>query len=220
MRSFSKAALHLCAGGALLVVAACGQNQEEPAAQAGPDDTPTEINGLQTPAAFADINDAGLRASALFEEMAKVMLHPRCANCHPREGGPTQGDDFSPHNPPVIRGNGLGATAMECTACHGSANVEYASMEGSVPGAEPWLLAPQSMGWHGATPAELCAQIKDLERNGGRSLDDLVSHNSKDHLVNWAWNPGAGRSSAPGDQATFGALTAAWAEAGGGCPSG
>ena len=199
------------------LLSACGQ---APSERAAPASNANEVNGLKTPAAFSDIADDADRAAALFGEMSKVMLHPRCANCHPREGGPTQGDDMHPHEPPVVRGFGMGAAGMECSTCHGPANVEFASMEGSIPGAEPWMLAPQSMGWVGATPSELCAQIKNTELNGGRSLDDLVFHNSEDHLVGWAWHPGEGRTPAPGDHETFGALTAAWTEAGAHCPTG
>lgn len=204
-------ALALAAG--VLFVAGCGKRETK-------DLGPREVSGLLTPAAFAHISDNEVRAAALFEEMAKVMLHPRCANCHPRTGGPTQGDDMGPHEPPVIRGAGMGAPGMECGACHGRENVEFASMQGSVPGADPWLLAPEEMGWSGKTLGELCAQIKDPSLTGGRSPQDLVEHNGADHLVNWAWHPGEGRSPAPGDQATFGALTAAWVEAGAHCPAG
>lgn len=177
------------------------------------------VNGLRTPAAFTYIKDDDSRARALFAEMAKVMQHPRCANCHPVSGGPRQGDDQHAHIPPVGRGiAGIGPAGMQCTTCHGTSNVAYASMKGSVPGAQPWRLAPASMGWLGHELDALCRQVKDKARNGGRSLDDLIAHHTADHLVNWAWHPGEGRTPAPGDQATFGALTAAWVEAGAGCP--
>lgn len=198
----------------LLFTSSCGDRKQETDASG-----PREVNGLLAPAAFADIAGDEERAAALFGEISKVLLHPRCANCHPKSGGPTQGDDMHPHEPPVIREAGMGAAGMECFTCHGSTNVEFATMEGSIPGAQPWHLPPESMGWQGATPAELCVQIKDQDRNGGRTLEDLVEHNSRDHLVNWAWNPGEGRAPAPGDQATLGALTAAWVEAGAHCPS-
>ncbi len=204
----------MLAAAAALALAACG-DRKEAAAPSGE----MAVAGLQTPAAFADITDAQERAAALFTEMNKVISHPRCANCHPRSGGPTQGDDMRPHEPPVVRGAGLGAAGMECFTCHGDENVEFASMKGSVPGARPWHLPPPSMGWAGAGAAQICAQIKDRELNGGRSLDDIVAHNTTDHLVNWAWNPGEGRKPAPGDQETFGALTAAWVEAGAHCPA-
>ncbi len=207
-------ALFLSAGA--LALNACGEKSKSASGAS----SALEVNGLKTTAAFADITDADERAAAIFSEMSKVMQHPRCANCHPKSGGPTQGDDMHPHEPPVVRGEGLGAAGMECFTCHGEANAEFASMEGSIPGATPWHLPPESMGWQGSTDAELCAQVKDIERNGGRSLEDLIEHNSEDHLVNWAWNPGEGRTPAPGDQETFGALTAAWVEAGAGCPAG
>ena len=209
----------LLAVGVLSLAAACGGEPETTRTEAAPVTDALEINGLRTPSAFASMTNDEARAAALFSEMSKVMFHPRCANCHPRSGGPRQGDDMSPHVPAVVRGYGMGAPGMECTACHGAENVTFASMEGSIPGAEIWMLAPESMGWIGASEAELCAQIKDPEMNGGKSLDDLVSHNTRDHLVNWAWAPGEGRTPAPGDQATFGALTAAWVEAGAHCPS-
>ena len=196
---------------AALFLSACGKKEAAGA---------SEINGLKMPAAFASLTDNEARAAALFSEMSKVMLHPRCANCHPVTGGPTQGDDMQPHNPPVIRGDGMGAAGMECTTCHSAENVEFASMTGSIPGAAPWLLAPVSMGWAGKTPAALCEQLKNPELTGGRTVEDLIEHNGGDHLVNWAWHPGEGRTPAPGDQATLGALTAAWVEAGAHCPAG
>lgn len=216
MRIKTRLLSSLLAGAGAMALAACGESGDADADASGA----LEVNGLKTPAAFADMTNAEERAAALFNEMAKVIQHPRCANCHPKSGGPTQGDDMRPHEPPVIRGAGMGAAGMECITCHGDENVEFASMEGSIPGASPWHLPPESMGWQGSTAAEICAQIKDTELNGGRTLEDLVEHNGGDHLVNWAWNPGEGRTPAPGDQQTFGALTAAWVEAGAHCPAG
>ncbi len=204
------------AGFALL--SACGKKETSAPAPAAVD--AREVNGLLTPLAFAHMSDSNARAAALFEEMSKVLLHPRCANCHPVTGGPTQGDDMHPHEPPVVRGQGMGAAGMECTTCHGAANVEFASMQGSIPGADPWHLAPVSMGWAGKSSAELCAQLKNPDLTGGRTAEDLIDHNGRDHLVGWAWHPGEGRTAAPGDQATLGALTAAWVEAGAHCPAG
>jgi hypothetical protein len=42
----------------------------------------------------------------------------------------------------------------------------------------------------GKTLAEICAQIKDPARNGGRSLEELVHHIGTDTLVGWAWAAG------------------------------
>jgi len=75
------------------------------------------------------------------------------------------------------------------------------------------------MAWEGKSLAEICAQIKDPARNGGKTLEKLVEHNTNDVLVGWGWNPGKGRSPAPGTQAQFGALTKAWVESGAKCPA-
>lgn len=176
--------------------------------------------GLTAPSEFESIADERERSVALFEEMNKVLTHPRCMNCHPREGGPRQGDDMAVHQPPVVRGaGGLGAPGMRCSTCHATENVAYATAEGgSIPGHEPWLLAPESMGWIGATAGEICAQMKDPERNGDRTLEELHEHNAEDGLVGWGWKPGDGREPAPGSQALFGELTRAWIDSGAQCP--
>ena len=79
-----------------------------------------------------------------------------------------------------------------------------------VPGNPIWHLAPREMAWEGKTIGEICAQIKDPARNGNRSLASLVEHIGEDHLVGWAWAPGAGRKPAPGTQKQAGALVEAW----------
>ncbi len=189
-------------------------------AAAAPDaDGAREVAGLKTVAAFAAIEDDEARAQALFSEMYKVISHPRCMNCHPRDDQPRQGETMAAHQPPVTRGaGGAGVPGLECATCHSEENVAYAGSEGSIPGHAPWFLAPISMGWIGLEAGEICAQIKDPERNGGRDLAAIHEHNAEDGLVGWGWRPGAGREPAPGDQATFGALTLAWIEAGAHCP--
>ncbi len=176
---------------------------------------------LAGPEQFAAIADDRQRAVQLFEEMGKVLQHPRCVNCHPKGERPLQGDGMVLHQPPVYRGvGGMGLAGMRCNTCHGQENVAYATAEGSIPGHQVWHLAPASMGWEDKSLGEICVQIKDKERNGGKTLAELQAHNAKDGLVGWGWHPGEGREPAPGDQATFGALTKAWIEAGAHCPQG
>ena len=176
---------------------------------------------LRGPEAFEDIADDDERAAALFEEMALVLEHPRCLNCHPVDDSPRQGLDMALHQPPVVRGaNGMGVVGMQCSTCHGYENVSYVGAEGSIPGHSPWHLAPASMGWIGLTTAEICAQIQDPERNGNRTLAEVHEHHAEDGLVGWAWDPGDGREAAPGTQEIFGRLTQAWIDAGAGCPAG
>ncbi len=160
------------------------------------------------------------RSVALFVELGKVIQHPRCLNCHPRADRPLQGEAGAPHLPPVVRGaTGHGAAGLECATCHSDANVAFANGEGSIPGAPDWHLAPASMAWEGKSLGDICRQIRDPARNGGKSLAALVDHNSHDALIAWGWAPGKGRAAVPGSQAAFGALTRAWVESGAHCPA-
>ena len=109
---------------------------------------------------------------------------------------------------------------MRCSTCHGAKNVPYTTGEGSIPGHEPWQLAPIEMGWVGLTAAEVCEQLKDPDRNGNRALAELHEHNAEDGLVGWGWEPGDGLTPAPGSQEVFGALTQAWIDTGAACPAG
>lgn len=170
---------------------------------------------LAPPEAFASITDPAQRSVAYFNELSKVLTHPRCTNCHPATERPRQGDGARPHQPPVVRGeDGFGTASMRCGSCHGAANFDPAG----VPGNPHWHLAPAEMAWEGKTQAQICAQISDPDRNGQRSLADLVAHIGDDSLVGWAWNPGGNRTPAPGSQKLAKALVAAWVATGGVCP--
>lgn len=171
--------------------------------------------GLQAPSAFAGIADQTQRSLALFGEAGKVLTHPRCVNCHPAGDRPLQGEDSHPHEPAVQRGDGgIGVAGLRCTTCHQQANYAAAG----VPGHPEWHLAPIEMAWEGKSLGEICAQIKDPARNGGKDMAALVEHMAEDSLVGWGWAPGEGLAPAPGSQAVFGELIAAWAETGAHCP--
>jgi hypothetical protein len=177
----------------------------------------TSASDLRPAASFAPIADARQRSIALFQEAAKVLQHPRCVNCHPRGDRPMQTDRMRPHEPLVVRGaDGHGAPGLACTTCHGSANYEQAR----VPGDPHWHLAPSSMAWEGLSAGAICEQLKDPARNGNRSLAAIVEHVTTDSLVKWGWNPGGGRTPAPGTNAQFGELMQGWVEAGAHCPVG
>lgn len=170
---------------------------------------------LRGPEAFSGISDKGDRSRALFLEASKVMLHPRCKNCHPSGDSPTQGDEGRLHDPPVARGDhDQGIPALKCGSCHQDRNLELAR----VPGGSLWHLAPRSMAWAGRSPTAICEQLKDPHRNGGRALNEVVDHAAHDTQVGWAWHPGWGREPAPGTQERFGQLMAAWVETGAECP--
>ena len=81
--------------------------------------------GLASVSAFDKIAEKDKRAVALFQEAGKVIMSPRCLNCHPADDHPRQGEAMKMHEPPVERGaGGMGATGMRCFTCHGSANFD------------------------------------------------------------------------------------------------
>ncbi len=176
----------------------------------------TPSNTLASPDSFASISDTGARSAAMFTELGKVLTHPRCTNCHPAGDRPHQTDASRLHQPPVARGpDGHGTETMRCSICHGNANFD----PGRMPGHPEWHLAPREMAWEGKSIAEICAQITDPARNGGRKVEDLIHHIGEDTLVGWAWHPGYGRSPAPGTQKEAGALVEAWVKTGAACPT-
>ncbi|MCP3380899.1 Isoquinoline 1-oxidoreductase subunit [Bradyrhizobium sp. CCGUVB4N] len=174
---------------------------------------------LKSPADFSSISNTSERSRAIFNEIGKVVMNPRCMNCHPAGDHPTQGDDFHEHMPPIWRAE-TGHFEANCSGCHGSHNVtllEAASYR-SIPGHPRWGFAPMSMAWQGKSLGEICRQLKDVQANGGRDLAALQEHVAKDDLVGWAWNPGEGRKPAPGSQQVAGELVQAWIDSGAECP--
>ena len=196
-----------------VALAACGGSRATPPSPVPLREVPpTELRAV---ADFAPIADRATRSRALFVEVSRVLFHPRCINCHPNGDVPHQGMQLALHDPPVLRGpEDRGVPGMQCTSCHQDRN-QFLTR---VPGAPNWHLAPIEMAWVGKSAREVCLQIKDPARNGGKSLAQIVEHNGHDKLVAWGWSPGAGREPAPGTQAQFGALTAAWVETGAECP--
>ena len=177
---------------------------------------PDPAKTLRSLQAFASIADDQQRSLALFEEAGKVITHARCVNCHPAGDRPAQGDDRRPHMPLVVRGeDNFGAVGMRCTTCHGPANFDAAG----IPGNPAWHVAPIEMAWVGKSLGEICRQIKDPQRNGGKSMEELIHHMAEDSLVGWGWNPGVGREPAPGTQKEFGELIKAWSDTGAVCPA-
>lgn len=170
---------------------------------------------LRTPESFASIADRSERSRALFVEAGKVIQHPRCMNCHPVGNRPTQGQAMQPHSPLVVRGSDdKGAVGMRCTTCHQSANYEPSG----VPGHPLWHVAPMSMAWQTKSLGQICEQLKDRRRNGGKTLAQIEAHMATDSLVGWGWAPGGNREPAPGTQAQFGAIFSAWVQSGAVCP--
>jgi hypothetical protein len=204
-RLFARPVLPALGAGALVLAAGWSVSANPPVAQP-----------LKPVSSFSGIANERERSLALFAEAGRVIQHPRCVNCHPAGDRPAQGEDSHPHQPLVVRGeDGLGAIGMRCTSCHGPANFD----PGRIPGHPQWHVAPVEMAWVGKSLGEICEQIKDPKRNGGKSMDELVHHMAEDSLVGWGWAPGPARKPAPGTQKEFGKLIKAWADTGAVCPA-
>lgn len=179
-----------------------------------------ETAALKPVSAFAGIADPAARSAALFKEAARVIESPRCMNCHPANRLPTQGENRREHIPFMdATMERHGPKGLTCHTCHQAQNVStYSDGIHSIPGNGHWGLAPAPMAWQDKTTGGICLQLKDLSRNGGRSLAKIHEHMMTDPLVGWAWNPGEGRPPAPGTQAQFGELIQAWIDTGAACP--
>jgi hypothetical protein len=174
---------------------------------------------LKPPSEFQSIADKAERSRAIFAEVGRVLTHPRCMNCHPAGEHPLQGADHHEHRPPVWRSD-TGKYGTPCGECHTEKNItlhEAASYK-SIPGHPRWGVAPLSMAWEGKSLGDICRQLKDTARNGGRDLALLQEHVAKDDLVAWGWSPGIGREPAPGSQQAAGELVQAWIDSGAECP--
>ena len=156
----------------------------------------------------------------LYSQIHQVLVHPRCMNCHPRGDSPRQGDEAYLHVPPVTRGSkDSGAAGLHCNACHQAENY----LPSGVPGAPTWHLAPRSMAWEGKSAGEICRQMLDPRRNGGKSPAQIVEHLTDDKLVAWGWDPGAdvrgkARTPVPIPKEEFNRIVKGWANAGAPCP--
>ena len=133
---------------------------------------------------------------AAFLEVYKVLMHPRCMNCHPNGDRPLQGEDSHVHMMNVKRGEtGTGKYALKCGNCHQDKNLAGLNMP---PGNPNWHLPPAKtrMVFQGKSPHELALQLVDPKQNGGKSMEQLREH-AHDGLVMWGWNPGDGRMKPP-----------------------
>ena len=154
-----------------------------------------------------------------------MVTHPRCANCHV---GPDNipiwtvaGETKSrPHGMNIHAGDSrIGAETLVCSTCHMTSTAPN-----EVPHAAPhvgmdWQVAPVEFVWFGKSGAEICQQMRDPKRNGGKTMAEMEEHMAKDELVGWGWHPGGNRTPVPGTQAQFGALFKAWVQAGAHCPA-
>jgi len=157
-------------------------------------------------------------AAAAWQTVYAAFMHPRCVNCHPAGDAPLQGDDSHPHGQNVLRGAaGAGRPGQRCDTCHQGENLPGPNLP---PGAPVWVMPRQDMPlvFEGRSSRELCEQMRDPKRNGGRTPEQILAHVSHDPLVLWGWRPGEGRASVAVPHADLVRALRTWVDNGCGCP--
>lgn len=148
-----------------------------------------------------------------FMDVYKVLMSPRCMNCHPAGDIPLQGDDSHLHAMFPKRGEeGKGVYAMKCANCHQPTNVAGLN---TPPGHPDWHLPPANMKmvFQGKTPNQLAKQLIDPKTNGNKTLAQLIAH-ADDGLVKAGWNPGEGRTTPPLSHKEFKQAWITWIKSG------
>ncbi len=148
-----------------------------------------------------------------FQQVYRVLMSPRCMNCHPAGDVPLQGEDSHLHAMLPKRGlEGKGVSAMKCMNCHQPTNTPGLN---TPPGNPNWHLPPANMKmvFEGRTPYELAKQLVDPKQNGNKDLKKLIEH-ADDGLVKAGWNPGEGRKLPPLSHAEFKKAWITWLNTG------
>lgn len=147
------------------------------------------------------------QALAAWEKIYAVASHPRCSNCHvgasnrPMWSGPSYGKT-QVHGMNVNAGESrIGAETIPCATCHTTKSTDWENANATAHAAPrvamAWQLAPVEAEWFGKSSDEVCNQLRDPARNGGRDFMDIAGHLDHDLILHWAWNPGGGREPAP-----------------------
>ncbi len=166
---------------------------------------------------ISDANDSfhkdSIASVNAFKDVYKVLISPRCMNCHPSGDVPLQGDDSHLHTMLPQRGkDGKGINSMKCGNCH-----QATPMEGlNQPPAHPdWHLPPADMKmvFEGKTPGQLAKQLVNPKTNGGKTMKQLIEH-ADDGLVKIGWDMGEGRTPPPISHAEFKKAWIKWIETG------
>ena len=165
------------------------------------------------------INKDSVESVKAFMTVYKVLMSPRCMNCHPSGDIPLQGDDSHLHIMLPKRGKeGKGVYAMKCSNCHQPENTPGLN---TPPGSPDWHLPPANMKmvFQGRTAGQLAKQLMDPKQNGHKTKQQLIEH-ADDGLVLIGWNPGEGRTLPPVSHAEFKKAWITWIEKGAYAPKG
>jgi len=174
------------------------------------------VSGYHTK--FLAANKDSIESVEAFNQVYKVLMSPRCMNCHPAGDRPLQGDDSHIHKMNVQRGtDGKGLYALKCANCH---QPENAAAMHAPPGNPKWQLPPADMKmvFQGRSAHDLALQIMDYNRNGHKDKAMLLEH-ARDTLVKAGWNMGEGRTLPPMAYSDFVIVWDKWINKGGYAPS-
>lgn len=174
-------------------------------------------DSVQIDAKRESVNKDSAESVRAFMDVYKVLMSPRCMNCHPSGDVPLQGDDSQPHTMLPRRGkDGKGVYAMKCSNCH-----QPTSMVGlhRPPGHPDWHLPPSTMRmvFQGRSPEELARQLVNPKTNGNKSMKQLIEH-ADDGLVKIGWKM-EGRTVPPLSHAEFKKAWITWLEKGAYAPA-
>jgi hypothetical protein len=192
--AYSVLAITLC-----LIVAMAPDFTDNPPAAHASTDTVMKKDSVASLKAFAGVY--------------KVLMSPRCMNCHPAGDVPLQGDDSHLHTMLPTRGkDGKGIYAMKCSNCHQATNAPGVH---TPPGNPNWHLPPADMKmvFQGKTPRQLALQLVNPKENGHKDIAKLLEH-VNDTLVIAGWHPGEGRTLPPLPYEEFKKAWITWLETG------
>ena len=166
---------------------------------------------------------------AAWDRIYGVVSHPRCSNCHvdesnvPMWSGPSYGET-RPHGMNINGGlSRIGFESLPCQTCH-TQSTDFDSAPHAPPRTgHAWMLAPVEFAWFGKQSGEICEQMRDPARNGGRDGAGLVEHIIHDAeikaFITWGFNPGGDREPAPGSMQEHLDDMVLWTAAGMPCPT-
>ncbi len=208
--------VELFAGSHLQGVLAAETSEINPGPSLVPIELPDEVSSAQ-----------GLLA---WQKIFKVVSHPRCINCHvdesniPMWSGPSFGNEPKRHGMNIQADESrIGAQTLNCVTCHQKSLLPN-TLEHAPPHTNhDWMLAPVEFAWFGKSSNNICQQMRDPERNGGRDGAGLVEHIIHDieiqAFIAWSFDPGGNREPAPGTLQQHLDDMALWTTAGMPCPN-
>lgn len=170
-------------------------------------------DGFTTNVSNEIVNKDSVASVKAFMEVYKVLMSPRCMNCHPAGDVPLTGDNNQLHNMSPKRGkDGKGLYAMKCSNCHQPTNIEGLNKP---PGHPNWHLPPANMKmvFQGRTPYQLAKQLVNPKTNGNKTMKQLIEH-ADDGLVKVGWDMGEGRTVPPLSHEEFKKAWITWIETG------